>query len=99
MMGETTMNRKEYEDRLAEKEKEIDKIEAEISALIEKYCNDCSPFKVGDKIRFNGKEGVIIKISPGWRDFEYYWKPFKKDGSLGCKKIIWYYDFEKIEKI
>lgn len=33
-MGETTMNRKEYEDRLAEKKKEIDKIEDEISACI-----------------------------------------------------------------
>lgn len=99
MIGETTMNRKEYEERLAEKEKEIDKIKAEISALKEKYCNDCSPFKVGDKIRFNGKEGVIIKTSPAWRDFEYHWQPFKKDGSLGCKKIICWYDFEKIEKI
>lgn len=59
MKGVTTMNRKEYEDRLAEKEKEIDKIEAEISALKEKYCNDCSPFKVGDKIRFKGKDGNL----------------------------------------
>lgn len=93
------MNREEYEKKLAEKNAEIDKINKQINELKKQYCNDCSPFKVGDRVRFNGKEGVITSIYPSWKNFEYKWKPFRKDGSEGSEKNIWSFDFDKIEKI
>lgn len=93
------MTKKEYEEKLAEKQAEISKINNEISRLKEQYCNDCSPLKIGDRIRFNGKEGIITSVRTSWKHFEYKWKPFRKDGSEGCEKNIWSFDFDKIEKL
>lgn len=93
------MNRKEYEEKLSEKRMEISNIENEIKELTEQYCNDCSPFKVGDKIRFYRKEGVITKIYPVRDKFEYIWRPFRKDGNEGAERKIWSFDFNKIEKL
>lgn len=93
------MTKKEYEEKLAEKQAEISRIKDEISELTRQYCDDCSPFKVGDRVRFKGKEGIITSVAPSWKLFEYKWKPLRKDGSEGCEKNIWGFDFDKIEKV
>lgn len=94
---------KEYYKRIyAEKRETIKVIEGEIRELKEKYCEEYSPFKVGDVIKLDGKSGVIssVKLYYGiGDDFEYMWRPFKKDGSPGCERKIWSFDIKKIEKV
>lgn len=93
------MTREEYLKMRKEKEAEIKKINNEIEMLKEQYCKDNAPFNIGDRIRLNGKEGVISVIKVWFDDFEYYWRPFRKDGTEGAEKRIWSYDYKNIERI
>ena len=93
------MTRKEYLALRDKKEEEIRKIGKEIAELRNQYCNDCAPYKIGDKIRLNGKEGVISYIEPYGDEFSYKWRPFKTDGSEGFERTILCYDTKNIEKV
>lgn len=94
------MTRQEYLSERAKKEEQIRKISKEIEELRAQYCKDCAPYKVGDRIRLNGKEGVISYVEPyGDDDFSYNWRPFREDGSEGFNRPIWDYDTKNIKKV
>ena len=94
------MTREEFLVALKEKKEAIENINKEIAELKAQYCNDCAPYKIGDKIKLNGKEGIISSIGVDYNyEFTYKWRPFKKDGSEGCERIIWRYDIEKMKKV
>lgn len=93
------MTKEEYLKAVKEKQSEIAKLESEIKILDEEYCKDCAPFKIGDKIRIKGKEGVISSVRVWYNEFEYNWRPFRKNGSEGAEKKIWSFDIKNIEKV
>lgn len=95
------MTKDEYDKLVGQKYNQIRELEHQINQLTKQYCEENSPLKIGDKIRFNDKQGIITSIKPSilGDSFEYVWKPFKKDGSLGCEKFIYYYQVQNIEKI
>lgn len=93
------MTRQEYLAARGKKEEEIRNIRNEILELRAQYCKDCAPYKVGDRIRLNGKEGVISYVEPYGDEFSYKWRPFRKDGSEGYERTIMYYDTKIIKKL
>lgn len=92
------MTKEEYTAIYTEKNKKIFKLKRELKLATEEYCRDCSPFKIGEKVSLNGKEGVITKIMVYNDIFEYRWKPFKKDGTDGVERDIHFWDFKNIKK-
>lgn len=94
------MTREEFLVALKEKKEAIENINKEIAELKAQYCNDCAPYKIGNKIKLNGKEGVISSIGVDYNyEFTYKWRPFNKDGSKGDERCIWIYDMEYMKKV
>ena len=48
------MTKEEFLVALKEKKEVIENINKEIAELKAQYCNDCVPYKIGDKIKLNG---------------------------------------------
>lgn len=95
------MTKDEYDKLVDQKHDQIRELEHQIDQLTKQYCEENSSLKIGDKIRFDNKQGIItsIRLAILGDSFEYVWKPLKKDGSLGCEKLIRYYQVQNIEKI
>lgn len=93
------MTKEEYLALKYEKLNKIAEIHAEIDKIEKKYIKDNAVYKVGDRIRLNGKEGTISSIRVFADMFNYYWRPFRKDGKDGAEKRIWSYEEKNIEKI
>ena len=93
------MTKEEYWAIVNKKYSEVAKLKKEIEELTVQYCNDNAPFKIGDKVRINWREGIITSIEPYGDDFYYKWRPFNKDGSKGDERCIWIYDMEYMKKV
>lgn len=95
------MTKEEYQKKIDEKRALIDEINNQIDELEKEYCIEHSPLKIGDKIKFNDKEGYITDIQIGtyFGHFEYKWKPINKNGKLGYERKIWFFDVQKIIKV
>ena len=95
------MIKEEFLVALKEKEEAIENINKEIAELKAQYCNDCAPYKIGDKIELYGKIGIIsyIGVDSYNHDFKYKWRILKKDGSEGIVRDIWSYDTKSIKKV
>lgn len=89
------MTKEEYLALKYEKLNKIAEIHAEIENIAKQYVKDNALYKVGDRIRLNGKEGFISSIHVCDDMFDYYWKPFRKDGKEGAEKRIWSYEEKK----
>lgn len=92
------MTKEEYLDLKYEKLNKIAEIHAEIENIAKQYVKDNALYKVGDRIRLNGKEGIISSIRVSADMFDYYWRPFRKDGREGAEKRILGYEEKNIEK-
>lgn len=94
------MNKEEYSKIVSNKRAQIRELQNQIIQLTKQYCEENSSFKKGDKIRLNGKEGVISSINIGtFKDFDYKWRPYKKDGHLSYERMLDWTEQDKIEKI
>lgn len=93
------MTKEEYLALKYEKLNKIAEIHSEIDKIEEHYIKDNALYKVGERIRLNGKEGVISSIRLCADMFNYSWRPFRKDGKNGAEKRIWGYEENNIEKL
>ena len=93
------MTKEEYLALKYEKLNKIAEIHSEIDKIEEHYIKDNALYKVGERIRLNGKEGVISSIRLFADMFNYFWRPFRKDGKNGAEKRIWGYEENNIEKL
>lgn len=74
------MTKDEYDKLVGQKHDQIRELEHQIDQLTKQYCEENSSLKIGDKIRFDNKQGIItsIRLSILGHSFEYVWKPLKK---------------------
>lgn len=95
------MEKKVYRRKIEEKRAMIDEIHNQINKLENEYCIEHAPFKIGDKIQINDKQGYITDIQGDiFLDrFEYKWKPINKNGKPGHERKIWSFDVHKIIKV
>lgn len=92
------MTKEEFETQMKQLHSEIRERENEIIRIRKEYAKEYAPFKVGDVVTCNGKNGVITQVSVNGvltTSFYYKWQPYKKDGSLSYERELWG-KFEKV---
>lgn len=95
------MTHEEYILAINQKRAQIRDLKKQIYQLTEQYCEQNSPFKIGDKIRLGDKEGVISFVGLDFLEsgFMYKWTPIKKNGKFDYEQRIYSYEIPHIEKI
>lgn len=82
------MTKEEFKQMFSKIRKKTMVLAIEKRGEMYQYIRDHSPFQIGDKIEFKGRKGIIDYVVYILGDFEYSWRPYEKNGSLGSSRKI-----------